>query len=99
MSTENNKISKDNGDNDSTSVISYEANDAKMNHTYNARGSREQRPRQYDKVYGANYIFAVALTQMLTSRGIKRFDQRANDALAVEWKQLDTLSVFKGREY
>ena len=36
---------------------------------------------------------------MSATRGIKKFGQWALDALAVEWKQLDTLSVFKGRMY
>ncbi len=38
--------------------------------TYNTRSSK---PHQYDKVYGADYTFAVALTQMSATRGIKKF--------------------------
>ena len=54
---------------------------------------------QYNKVYGTDHNYAIALTQMSATRGIKKFGQCAIDALAVEWKQLDTLSVFKGRTY
>ena len=36
---------------------------------------------------------------MSAKRGIKQFGQKAVNALADEWKQLDTLSVFKGRKY
>ena len=36
---------------------------------------------------------------MLGTRGLKMFGQKAINALAKEWKQLDTLSVFEGREY
>ena len=36
---------------------------------------------------------------MLGTRGLKMFGQKAINALAKEWKQLDTLSVFEDREY
>ena len=68
-------------------------------HRYNTRNRSIIRPPQYNKVYGNDYTFAVTLTQMSASRGIKKFGQKALDALASEWQQLDLLSVFKGREY
>ena len=68
-------------------------------HEHNTRGKLGIRPTQYDKVYGQDYTFAVALTQMSAKRGIKRFGQMAVDALAAEWKQLDSLSVFKPRKF
>ena len=70
-----------------------------ISHAYNTRSTSGQRPPQYGKVYGTDYTFAIALTQMSATRGIKKFGQRSVDALAVEWKQLDTLSVFNGRTY
>ena len=36
---------------------------------------------------------------MSAQKGIKMFGQQAINALAQEWKQLDELSVFKGRKY
>ena len=41
-----------------------------IKHLYNTRGLR---PRQYNKVYRADYTFAIALTQMSAKRGIKKF--------------------------
>ena len=38
-------------------------------------------------------------TQMSANRGINQFGQRVIDTLAAELKQLDTLTVFKGRKY
>ena len=70
-----------------------------ISNSYNTRSTSGQRPPQYDKVYGTEYTFAIALTQMSATRGIKKFGQHAVNALAVEWKQLDILSVFKGRIY
>ena len=94
------KVQDDTQDNnDATSTTTQEVEDTAITHTYNTRGSRGTKPRQYDKVYGSDYTFAIALTQMSASRGIKKFGQRAIDALATEWEQLDTLSVFKGRDY
>ena len=52
-----------------------------------------------EQIYGSDFLFATALTQMSATRGIKKFDKKATDALASEWKQLDLLAVFKGREY
>ena len=54
---------------------------------------------QFDKVYGTDYQFALILTQMSAAKGIKCFRKKAIEALAKEWKQLDSLAVFKGRFY
>ena len=68
-------------------------------HEHYTRSKAGIRPAQYDTVYGQEYTFAIALTQMSAARGIKRFGQMAIDALATEWKQLDTLEVFKPRKF
>ena len=50
--------------------ISEDGNNNKVlphKHTYNTTGTK---PQQYDKVYGTDYTFAVALTQMSANRGI-----------------------------
>ena len=68
-------------------------------HKYETRSKREVRSLQYNKVFGNDYQFALILTQMSAQKGIKIFGQQAIDALAREWKQLDELTVFKGRKY
>ena len=95
----NHQTPVDDNNHDNKSINGDKTNTIKVNHAYNTRGSQGQRPQQYDKVYGAKYTFTIALTQMSANRGIEIFGQRAIDTLAMEWQQLDTLSVFKGREY
>ena len=68
-------------------------------HTHNTQSKSGFQSNQFNKVYGSKYMFPVALTQMSAKCGIKCFGQKAVDTLADEWKQLDTLSVFKGRKY
>ena len=36
------------------------------------------------------------MTQMSANEGLKRFGEKAADALIKEWKQLDELDVFEG---
>ena len=50
-------------------------------------------------MYGTDYQFALILTQMSVAKRIKRFGQQAVNELVDEWCQLDTLLVFKGREF
>jgi len=42
---------------------------------------------------------AIACTQMTAKEGLKRFGQLAEDALLIEWKQLDNLKVYQGVYY
>ena len=64
-------------------------------HKYNTRCQDCKKPRQFEKIYGSDYQFAMALTQMSTKTGIERLGEKANGALKKEWKQLDNLNVFK----
>ena len=57
------------------------------------------KPPQYDKIYGSDYQFSLVMTQMSARKGIKQFGKKAIEALATEWKQLDDLSIFKGRTF
>ena len=46
-----------------------------------------------------NGRFAFAFTQMSAREGIKRFQEKAIEALITEWKQLDEKQVFTGIKY
>ena len=61
-------------------------NAQQFTHKYNTRSSQWIMPSQFNKVYGNQ--FAVVLTQMSATCGIKQFIQRSINALAAEWKQL-----------
>ena len=74
----------------------YHTDTITKNHSYSTRAKK---PLQYNKVCGSDYQFALILAQMSAAKGIKLFGQKAIDALADEWSQLDSLSVFQGREY
>ena len=68
-------------------------------HKHNIRNKSGIKPRQFEEIYGSDFLFATALTQMPAKRGIRQFGQRAIDALSAELKQLDTLNILKGGEY
>ena len=67
--------------NDSSSVPPKNTADtaANVDHTHNTRSKTGVRPHQYDKVYGADYTFAIALTQMSTEyKCLKLYRGRIN---------------------
>jgi hypothetical protein len=49
-----------------------------------------------DGISLAGFSMAIACTQMTAKEGLKRFGKDAEDALLVEWKQLDNLKVYSG---
>ena len=57
-------------DDNKINTIEDEVTDGQADHQYDTRSTRGQRPRQYSKVYGTDYTFAIALMQMSATRGI-----------------------------
>ena len=82
-----------------TEDIENSPDNTPQDHPYITRSKVGLKPKQYDKVYNSDYQFALALTQVSATKGIKLFGQQAIDALSKEWKQLGKLTVFKGRKY